>query len=497
MNNAAFTCRSYISRVLPPLLLILLQGCAIHHYQAEPVNIIETAQLIETWTIDNPELNRFLIAGGQPAESLQSHDFSLERLYLTGLYYHPKMHAALNRLQKAEVTAGYSGYRINPELSIPFEYHSDTSDDEPSPWTIGAVLGFVYERAGKREARQALAEVERLNARLAIDELAVDLYRQFREAYQEFLLSDASVNETQHELEVLEDLLKQLQNKFELGSVSQFEISSVKLEIQQLKFEHRLQINRREQFRDELLTMTQLPPHEFERIEISYLDPLDVARGLYANSNPDDVDMPAMQTSLLNRHLGLARRLNDYAVSEAQLKLEIEKQYPDIVLSPGFIFDQSDNIWTLGASWILPLFTNTERDLRIREAMEERRIRQQEIIVLQKQLLSRLYRVVNAVQRHARSIEVSDNIIDAVEQRAADLQQQIELGGIDRVEILRNRLEYFRARQTQLKIYNEAALAVLQLQQLLHDRHQSLDPVVAATHWIHTVNGKNNNEPAL
>lgn len=66
----------------------------------------------------------------------------------------------------------------------------------------------------------------------------------------------------------------------------------------------------------------------------------------------------------------MAIQLNIYVQAESELRLDIEKQYPDLVLSPGFLFDQSDYIWPLAALWVLPLFKNTEQNLNILKALE-------------------------------------------------------------------------------------------------------------------------------
>ena len=476
------------------VLMCLLYGCMPHKYKPEPVDSNALARQFNSWSLDNPDLIRFLLANGIGQETVNSNAFSLNRLYLTSLFYHPEMQVAYKKLRKANVVAEHSGFRTNTGISIPLEHHSETSGGQ-SQWTIGAVLNFIYERKDKREARQAEAEVGLLNARLALDQLAVDIFGRIEMLYHNYLVSRARITETENEIAVLKELLDQLQGKYELGAASQFEISTVKLELQQRKFELSLQENIAQGLKDQLLSMTQVSHTEFSGIEIDYIHPVKFASSLYRDGSLSDSDINTLQARLLDSHLDLAQRLNDYAQSEAALRLEIEKQYPDIVLSPGFIFDQSDNIWTLGTSWILPFLTNTEQELHILEALEERRIRQQEIISLQKQLLNRLYQYYNSINRYRHSISVSDEIVTTVEQRADELKKQIELGGIDRIALLRNRVEYHKARQTQLQIYSEAINAMLEFKLLLQDSHAGVDPAHTVTLWMANMVKINSNEP--
>ncbi len=466
----------------------------MHQYKEEPVDTDALLTTISSWTIDNPELNRFLLDNGLTNEAVNSRIFSIERLYLTGLFYDPEMQVAYKKWRKTRVVSEHTDYRINPELSIPFEHHSDTSGGQ-SEWTIGAVLSFIYERKGKREARQADAEVDLLNARLALIQRAHTQYDNFVEHYHKYIISQTKLTEIKNEIEVLEELLAQLQNQYELGEVSQFEISTIKLELQQRAFESSLQENRLQGQKDSMLAITHVDHTNYGRMEIEYIHPLGYTRELYQNSSLINEDIASLQSELLDTHLSLARQLNNYAQAEARLRLEIEKQYPDIVLSPGFIFDQSDNIWTLGAAWILPLFSNSKQNLEILKALEERRIKQQEILALQKKLLNLLFQRYQSVNRQARTITVSDEIVSTVGQQADSLQKQIELGGIDRLALLRNRIEFYKARQAQIEIYYEAMNAMQEFEHMVHNDHAKLNIRQAVTSWMATIKEKNAHEP--
>ncbi len=404
------------------------------------------------------------------------------------------MHLSFKKYHKAKVILEHADYKLNPELSIPFEHHSDTSDGR-SPWTIGAVLSFIYERKGKREARQAEAEVNLFNKRLAIDKLALDYYKSFHAQYHTYIVSQSFIKYLENEIEILGQLLEQLQKKFELGSANQFEINTINLDLQQRKFELSLQKNKVHQSSDNILGMTQLAYTEHDEMNILEMDPVKLTKNLYRDSEWLDTELYVMQNELLNSHLDLALQLNVYAQAEAKLRLEIEKQYPDIVLSPGFIFDQSDNIWTLAASWILPLFNNSKQELEIKKALGERIIRQHEVIALQKSLLNSLFRSHNSILRYRETISASDEIIKSIETRANILKQQFELGGIDKVAILRNRIEYYRAKQRQIKIYHESLVAMRDFEHLLQHSHLNFDIKRIVALWVNTIEEKQINEP--
>ena len=484
----------YIKYLFAPCILLLFNGCAKYQFIPEPVNTNIFMSEINSWSIEDPGLNKFLEGNGISRDLLNSRKFSIKRLYLTGLYFNPEMQTAYKKMRKAQIIFDHSDYRINPQFSFPFEYHSDTSGGR-SPWTIGAVLDFIYERKGKREARIASAEVQLLNTRLAIDKLAIEIYTNFQRQYQAYVISQAKITEMENEVAVLKELLGQLQKKYELGGASQFEISTVELELQQRKFKLSLEKNILQEYRDNLLAMTNLAHAEYQQIEIIYEYPLATTRALYQDHELLKLDISQLQLKMLDNHLDMALQLNTYAQSEADLRLEIEKQYPDIVLSPGFIFDQNDNIWTLGASWALPLFENSRQNLQILSALEERKIKQQEIVTLQKKLLNTLYQQHQSILRHEQTIRVSDEIIAVIEQRASKIEEQIDLGGTDNVALLRNRMEFYKAKQTQIEIYHEAINAMLDIEHLLQNSHIDLNINHIVTSWITTIEETISNEP--
>ncbi len=470
-----------------------MQGCMKQSYHEEPVNAAIILDEINSWSISNPDLNRFLELNGLASEILQTNAFSISRLFLTGLYYDPEMQVAYKKWKKSKVVLDHSGFKINPEFSIPFEHHSDTSDGR-SEWTIGVVLSFIYERKNKREARAAKAQVSLLNASLEMNRLALERYGVFEEKYHAYALRQAKISEIENESKALKNLLAQLQNKYELGAVSQFELNSTKLELQRSLFQLSLQENKLQENEDDLLTMTHLIHSELDAIEIETTHPLLFAKSAYKETDIIDLDLTVLQKRMLESHLDMTIKLNDYAQSEAELRLQIEKQYPDLVLSPGFIFDQSDNIWSLGSSWILPLFKNSQQNINILKALEERKIKQQEIIVFQKGMLNSLYQRHRSVVRHKSSINVSDDIVESIEQRAKEIQEHIEMGGIDSIAMLRNRIVFYKARQEQIDIYKEAINAMLEIEHLLQSTHLEINISDVVTSWIKQIEERSNDE---
>ena len=97
--------------------------------------------------------------------------------------------------------------------------------------------------------------------------------------------------------------------------------------------------------------------------------------------------------------------------------------------------------------------------------------------------------------RNKQTIKVSDEIISSIDQRATIIQKQIDLGGADRVALLRNRMEFHKAKQTQTEIYHKAINAMLNIEHLLQSPHIDIDIKQIVASWIANMEEKNIDEP--
>lgn len=86
------------------------------------------------------------------------------------------------------------------------------------------------------------------------------------------------------------------------------------------------------------------------------------------DSSSVQVPVEKVRRSAMTQRSDVLAAMADYAVTEAALRLEIAKQYPDVHLGPGYEFDQGPNKWTLGFSVTLPLFDRNRGPIAEAEA---------------------------------------------------------------------------------------------------------------------------------
>lgn len=450
--------------LLAIVLLWGLSACVQHEYKAVAFTPELASTEIQSWTLDNPDLIDFYNRVSQSQELSNNSALSFQSLYLISLFYSPELQIAYQDWQKLNAAIPEKVSRVNPTLDIPFDYNSRARGGD-SAWTIGLVLNFIYERQAKREAKHTIAKVKALNAYMQMEKQAFVLFAKLANAYTNYVLTYHELQLVKDELEVLWKLVDQLQLKAELGGGTEFEVSTIKFELQERFFKQQLMQNQLDEYRDQLLIFTHLSEDELESLDIEKPKQLGFIKDFYSNFKSQD--KTALKRELLMTNADMSLALNQYAISEAELKLKIEQQHPDIVLSPGFIFEQSDNLWALGASWVLPLFKNTQLNREISVALQERKLQQKNIIYQQKSLLDGFYLHHKNIARYKKSLDLSRSLLDSVAEKSISLEKQIELGGIDEVPLLRNKLAFMQAKQNQLTVSKKAANEITALQSLL------------------------------
>lgn len=412
--------------------VLLAGGCATYQYESRPLNVEQTTQAYNQRTLNDVSLREFISGYGYPVPEWPMKTWDLHALTLAGYYFNPELQVVIARHKKSLVNEEVARIYPNPGIQIPLEYHSDTSGGV-SPWLLGIIFDLVFERSEKREARYSKALAESDVTRTGILESAWQIYRSIRQAWSAYYTAVKSRKFLQKKLEAVEEINGILSRSFELGQTSEFEINAMRLELQKVRLEL---VNQNVRVTDALHRLAGeigVPVSAFAELDFSF-DGIEQ----YLESN--ELDDSRLQKVALTHRLDMQRALSEYAAQEATLKLEIEKQYPDIVLSPGFVFDQSDNIWALGASWIIPLL-HPQNEGPIKLALADREIKQAEIISLQTGIINEIELAQSRLESTNEALGEAELLMQEAVDRKRQIQKQYELGYIDNLVLLRNKLE--------------------------------------------------------
>ena len=140
--------------------------------------------------------------------------------------------------------------------------------------------------------------------------------------------------------------------------------------------------------------------------------------------------------------------LSDYAAAEAELRLQIAKQYPDVHLNPGYQFDQGDNKWTLGITFELPVLNQNQGP--IAEARARRQEAAARFTELQAKVIGEIDRTVAAYRAANEQLTAADSLLDAERQQQQSVEAQLRAGAADPLDLLNVQFELGAAALAQL-----------------------------------------------
>lgn len=437
------------------VVLMGAAGCARYQYEAKPLDAGRTAQDYSARTLDDPGLGEFITSYQDPAPQWPPADWDLQALALAAWYFHPDLQIAMAQYRKAQVHEEVVNERINPRVQIPLEHHSDTAGGK-SPWLIGVLFDFILEREGKRQARHAQAVAESGVAKINISSVAWNIYSQLRRKYMDYYAALQSDAQLTARADITEEILKLLLRRKELGHASGFEVSSMQIDLQRMRLQQAGQQFAVVDALHALAGALGTPATALEHAEFRFAD-LETPEG------PVDMTENELRQLALTHRLDIRQSLAEYTVYEAALRLEIEKQYPDLTLSPGFVFDQNDLIWALGAAWVLPLL-HPQNEGPIREAMARREIKQAEFLALQARAINELEAARARLGAQKTALQQAQQLRQETLTRSQQVQKQFDLGYADHLELSRSRIEVAAAEQAILDLRISVLKAAGQLE---------------------------------
>ncbi len=212
--------------------------------------------------------------------------------------------------------------------------------------------------------------------------------------------------------------------------------------------------------------------------------------------NPPSTDSLAperiQREAVLNR-LDVRRSLAEYAAAEADLQLEIARQYPDFHLGPGYHYEESNNFFTLGFSATLPLFNRNQGP--IGEAESRRKEAAAQFLKTQSQVIAQSEQALAAYRGALAELKEADETLAQLQTAREQLARRaVQLGEADALALNGVQLEGAVAARAKLDALTraQAALGALEdaVQRPLQGGDISPAAAVAATQEGNSQGGK-------
>lgn len=429
--------------------MVAVGGCAT--YTARPLTADQNLTRLEARRLDEPGLIRFLAA--EP-EAERHAGWDLARLVLAAYYFSPELDVAQAKWVETRGGVVTAGQLPNPQVGLTTVF--DTTKLTPSPWVLSAAFSLTLEIAGKRglrEARaEALAEASRLDVAGAAWRIRGAVHRAL--AALANALDDARLLREKATLEAR--VLATLEAEQAAGAVSAFVVSAARISaeatrLQQVQAEEAIAVAR-----VDLAEAIGVAPAALEGVEPVFTD---------LETVPDEDALAGARRQTLLNHPELLAALARYAAADADLRLQVALQYPDLRVGPSYSFNQGDNQWGIGLSVTLPIFNQNQGPIAEAEARRTRI--GAEFDALQLRVLAAIERAISQLNSAEMALTQQDDLQRELEARAETAAAMVAAGELAPLELDGQRLELATAALARAQAVGRVRLALVALEDAL------------------------------
>ena len=358
---------------------------------------------------------------------------------------------------EAQAAAVTAGARPNPTLNI--------APGIPSPYLLTLDFVVPIETAGKRGHRIQVARGLDQAARFDLADAAWKVRSGVRMALLNYLLASLSLDLLRCEESVRHEQVSPLEQRFAVGEIPRPDVDRTRIELSRTHLAISTAEGQIAEAKAALAASIGIPVAGLQGLNFSWAD-------LDSPPSADSLSPEQIQRDAVLNRLDVRRALAQYATAEADLQLEISKQYPDVQIGPGYTYEEKNNFFTVGLSTTLPIFNRNqgpiaEAEARRKEAAATFLEKQAQVIAGSERALA-LY--VAALKELAEADESLRKLHDAHLQM---MEQAVRLGEEDRLSLNTVQIESSIVARVRLDALARAQSALGELEDAVQ---RSLDP---------------------
>ena len=429
----------------------MVSSCGFQSYFPKPLEPAKIAEKREQRASTDADFQAYLSAQAYPTNQIPITLWGENELTLSALFFHPDLNVARAQWRAAQAAQITAAQRPEIGISGSADNHSQAADK--SPWTYQLGIDIPIVTAGKQEAKIAQAAGLSEAARIEIAQAAWQVHSRVAKSLLEYQYALAQSSILKNEVALRTSIAEMLVKRLEAGMASSIEVSNARIALQKAEQAYIAESGRIASLGAALANDAGLSLSTFKPLTIKPFE----------QTEPAAIDNLQYE-ALLNR-LDIRASLARYEASEANLRLEIAKQYPDITLSPSKTLDQGDNIWSLGFSSLLTLI-NKNRGL-IAEATSLREVQIAQFEALQAKIIGDLNQTKASYQAAIEANEKAKTLLANQQKRTQQTERQFNAGVADRLELTTTQLENIIAEQSSLNTAYQTQVAKLNLEDVL------------------------------
>ena len=416
----------------------LMIACATYH--ARPIHAPDLETAYRARTLDDAQLRSFVEVGvGTALATWPPRALDLKTLTFIGYYYSADLEVARAQLAVAEAGIRAAGARANPELIGNAGYNRNPE----SHVEYGLTAAFTFETAGKRGYRILRAERQADAARIGLSEAGWTLRSRIRAAFVNHLLAIQRLDVLQSDQAIRGEIVEIFDRRLAVGEAARPELDVYRVDLITTDAAVRAATGDVAQTRAVLANAVGVP--------LAALQDVPVEPPTF-EAPPAEAALPirTLQRAGVLHRADLQRSLADYAAADAALRWELARQYPDVVLSPGYIFEEGFARYVLAAALQpVALFHRNQGPIAVAEAQRLEAASRFEAV--QAQAIGEMERAL--VQYHAALEEwreANDRLIGVQRDREDAARRALEAGEGDRLSLATVRLQTATAARVRL-----------------------------------------------
>ena len=391
----------------------------MQRYQPAPLVASATASQFESRSLADAGLRSFVERNLRPpVSSWPPKTWDLQTLSLAALYFNPTLEVARARLARADAAVVTAGGRPNPTLGI--------SPGIPSPYLFTLDFAVPIETAGKRGYRVQSARSLDQAARLDFADSAWTVLSGVRLALLNYLLASRSLELVRSEEQVRADQVNILDRVLSAGEITRLDVDLARIELSKIEVALRGAEGQTAEAKAALAAAVGIPVAGLQDAQYDWPE-MDAPPG------PESFLSEEIQREAVLNRLDVRRSLTQYAAAEADLQLEVAKQYPDINIGPGYTLEERHSFFTVGLSSAIPLFNRNQGP--IAEAEARRKEAAAGLLQTQAQVVAKSERALAVYTSALRELAEAQSLYQLQESQLQTVQQTIRAGADNRLNL--------------------------------------------------------------
>ena len=412
-------------------VIAVLAGSACARYEPHPVDPAVHPRTYLARSLENPSLTAWVGRyGGTP----DGDRWTDRQLALAALALRADLDRARHDWVAARAAVRTAGARPAPGAEA--EIERAVSGAEGSPWVMSLAGLFTVELGGKRGARVQAARARETIAESGLLLAAQSARTRVRGAALEVDHAAQRRDEAGQSLDALRRIEQLERGRYLEAALGSADLARTGAELAQTHAEAASAERELADARAGLAGELAVPASSLRDLRVEVPPPAGCAWA-------DSIGGDSLMTLAVLRRVEVGRALGEYALAEAEVRTQVARQYPDLELGPGFIWDQGVHRWTL--AFALPALLGFRNRAPIDQAQAARAAAAARVREAQEAVLAEVSAALENCRAAAVERSAADSLARAADRVANLVRASYERGESGGLEAARAELAVLRA----------------------------------------------------